>query len=133
LYSFGGRAASEALVDRVQAQGFGALVVTLDTPVLGNRERDVRHGVSTPPRIEMRNALHLGPQLLVRPAWSLRLAAQGIRTMRGQSGARPRTRGAGVRGTAPGGPLMAASPFSWEDVASLRSRWKGPLLVKGVL
>ena len=45
LYSAGGRTEAEGLIDRAAAAGFRALVVTLDTPVLGNRERDVRHGV----------------------------------------------------------------------------------------
>jgi L-lactate dehydrogenase (cytochrome) len=124
LYAFGGRAAGDRLVDEAQANGCGALVVTLDTPVVGNRDRDARHGVGTPGRIDRRHQFQLGLQLLARPRWSVRLGAAGIRTTRTQFGP----------GVAPGdGQPVMASPFTWDDVAWLRTKWSGPLVVKGVL
>ncbi|HEX4081345.1 MAG TPA: alpha-hydroxy acid oxidase [Acidimicrobiales bacterium] len=124
LYSFGGRAAGGRLIDEAQANGFGALVVTIDTPVVGNRDRDTRHGVGMAGRMDLRQQVNLGLQLLVRPRWTVRLGAEGIRTTRTQFGS----------GAAPddGQPVMA-SPFTWDDVAWIRTKWSGPLVVKGVL
>ncbi len=127
LYAAGGRDEAENLVSRAQAAGAQALVVTVDTPVLGNRERDRRHGVTPPLRLSGRNALHLGAQVLARPAWTARAIKDGVKIARARrSGGRPAT-------TRAGAVAMGASPFSWEDVSWLRSRWQRPLLVKGVL
>lgn len=121
LYSSGGREETESLVERAGAAGFRGLVVTVDTPVLGHRERDVRHGVAPPLRIGPRNAVHLGPQVLRKPVWAWRMARDGMKL------------GGGSAGT-PGSSVMSgASPFSWSDIEQLRSRWTGPLLVKGLL
>jgi L-lactate dehydrogenase (cytochrome) len=119
LYSSGGAADAESLVDRAGAAGFTALVVTVDTPVLGHRERDVRHGVVPPLRIGTRNIVQLGPQILVKPGWALRMLRDGVKF------------GGGAR--TPASSVSALSPFSWSDVERIRARWKGPLLVKGVL
>jgi L-lactate dehydrogenase (cytochrome) len=132
LYSFGGRAAGDRLVDEAQANGFGALVVTLDTPVVGNRDRDARHGVGTPGRVDLRHQFELGLQLLARPRWSVRLGAEGIRTTRTQFGHRVAPGDSGQL-TASNGQPVKASPFTWDDVAWLRTKWSGPLVVKGVL
>ncbi|MDA8314800.1 MAG: alpha-hydroxy acid oxidase [Acidimicrobiales bacterium] len=124
VYAAGGLPEADALCDRAAAVGVEALVVTVDTPALGNRERDVRHGVSPPLRVDARNAAPLGAQVLMRPRWAAQLAATGVRLSR---------RGAGPPGHGNGLLSSVASPFSWEDVAHLRKRWAGPLLVKGLL
>lgn len=124
LYSAAGLSEADALCDRAAAAGVDVLMVTVDTPTLGNRERDVRHGVAPPLRVDAHNAVPLGVQVLARPRWAAQLAATGIRLSR---------RGASPSG--PGGGLLSsvASPFSWDDVAHLRNRWHGPFVVKGVL
>jgi L-lactate dehydrogenase (cytochrome) len=141
LYSSGGREEAGALIDRASSAGFGALMVTVDTPVLGHRERDVRHGIVPPLRIGPRNVVHLGPQILKKPVWAWRMARDGVQMM----GAGPRD--AGSRRTEPAGPSILtvspvssgshvssiASPFEWSDIEWMRTRWTGPLLVKGVL
>lgn len=124
LYAAGGRSDAEQLCGRAADAGIDVLVVTVDTPTLGNRERDVRHGVTPPLRIDARNATPLGAQVLLRPRWALQLATTGIRLAR---------RGAGPRGLGSGLLQSVASPFSWDDVAYLRRRWAGKLIVKGVL
>jgi len=128
------RAEAEVLVQRARDVGVSALVVTLDTPVLGNRERDVRHGVAPPLRVSHHNAVNLGYQVLSRPTWVWRLARQGIR-VRGNTAPRP-GRTVGEReaaGPTVGAVAIAASPFRWEDVEWLRTQWDGPLVVKGIL
>jgi len=124
LYAAGGLPEADALCDRAAAAGAEALVVTVDTPTLGNRERDVRHGVAPPLRVDAHNAVPLGAQVLARPRWAVQLAATGLRMSR---------RGAGPGGHGGGMLSAVASPFSWDDVAHLRARWSGPLLVKGLL
>src|ERR1700722_4669999 len=119
LYSSGGAADTESLGERAGAAGFTALVVTVDTPVLGHRERDVRNGVIPPLRIGTRNIVQLGPQILAKPGWALRMLRDGVKF------------GGGAR--TPASSISALSPFSWSDVEQIRARWKGPLLVKGVL
>jgi L-lactate dehydrogenase (cytochrome) len=127
LYAPGGPPQSEELVDRARQAGYGGIVVTVDTAALGNRERDVRNGVVPPLHLTPAGALRLGTQVAAQPRWLLGMA-------RAEAGAR--RRGAPAPTTA--GPTatrvaMAASPFSWDDVAAIRRRWSGTLVVKGVL
>jgi len=124
LYAAGGRREAEELCDRASRAGVEVLVVTVDTPTLGNRERDVRHGVAPPLRIDAHNAVPLGVQVLSRPRWALQLAVTGVRLSR---------RGAGPSGHGSGMLSAVASPFTWDDVAHLRARWHGPFVVKGIL
>jgi isopentenyl diphosphate isomerase/L-lactate dehydrogenase-like FMN-dependent dehydrogenase len=153
LYAGGGRPEADKLLDRAAGAGVDVLVVTMDTPALGNRERDRHHGVTGPIRVDAHNAVHLGPQVLARPVWTYRMARDGVSTIR-------RTRAAagaaGAAGPAPArhtdadGPAaapsepgaqargfsmlkMVASPFSWADIEYLRGRWTGKLAVKGLL
>jgi L-lactate dehydrogenase (cytochrome) len=78
LYSAGGRDDAAALCERAARMGVEVLVVTIDTPALGNRERDKHHGVTPPLRLGPRNTLNLGYQVLSKPAWTLRMARSGL-------------------------------------------------------
>jgi L-lactate dehydrogenase (cytochrome) len=133
LYAGGGRAQAQEMIERAAASGYEALVVTIDTPALGNRERDARNGVIGPLRLDARTAIALGPQVLARPRWALRMMNDGVSMLR-----RPRSGGRG--GSQPGGGVaaagavsMLASPFTWQDVAWMRGLWEKPLVVKGIL
>jgi isopentenyl diphosphate isomerase/L-lactate dehydrogenase-like FMN-dependent dehydrogenase len=129
LYLMGGRGASEAAIERARVAGFNALVVTIDTPVSGIRERDYRNG--------MRELISGGPfekipflpQILSRPGWLIDYFLDG-----------------GLPGLpnviVPGkGPLplidvaaaLAESAVTWADLSWIREVWKGPIIVKGVL
>lgn len=124
LYASGGLEEARPLCRRAEDAGVEVLVVTVDTPALGNRERDVRHGVAPPLRVSAHNAIPLGVQVLARPRWAFELARTGLRLSR---------RGVGEVGH--GGGLLSSvdSPFSWSDVAAIRREWPGKLVVKGVL
>jgi len=138
LYSPGGRDQTEELVGRAQRAGYGGLVVTLDTPALGHRERDVRHGVTQPFRFTAASAGRLVAQVALRPRW---LAGMARAEMKARAGSKDALDPPGV--TAPAGSsveaptarlvAMGASPFSWDDVRGIRDQWTGPLAVKGVL
>ncbi|HVH67707.1 MAG TPA: alpha-hydroxy acid oxidase [Gemmatimonadales bacterium] len=129
LYLVGGRDAAEAAIHRARDAGLSALVVTIDTPVAGMRERDFRNG--------MRELLSGGPfaklpylpQLVARPAWLARFLLDG---------------GVGVlpNVVVPGrGPMplldvtaaLAHAAVSWDDLRWMRELWGGPLVIKGVL
>ena len=124
LYAAGGLREADAVCERAAGAGVEVLVVTVDTPTLGNRERDIRNGVAPPLRVDTHNAVPLGFQVLARPRWAAQLAATGLRLTR---------RGAGLPGHGGGLLSSVASPFSWDDVVHLRRRWNGPFVVKGIL
>ncbi len=124
LYASGGIREAEMLCRRASECGVEVLVVTVDIPALGNRERDVRHGVTPPLRVDSHNAVALGVQVFTKPRWAAELAATGLRL------ARPSARSSGPGDSALQG---RASPFSWDDLARLRAVWAGALVVKGVL
>jgi isopentenyl diphosphate isomerase/L-lactate dehydrogenase-like FMN-dependent dehydrogenase len=121
------------MMSRADAAGYEALVVTLDTPALGNRERDVRNGVAPPLRLDARTAIALGPQVLARPRWAWRMMRDGVsmlgRPRPAQDDSTNRQSGLGAAGAV----AMLASPFTWADVAWMREQWSRPLVVKGVL
>jgi len=135
LYAGGGRPDADRLLDKAEGAGVDVLVVTIDTPALGNRERDRHHGVSSPLRIDAHNAVHLGPQVLARPVWTYRMARDGVTTMRRRRLGGPPPSDEGEETHARGFSMlkMVASPFSWADIEYLRGRWPGKLAVKGLL
>jgi isopentenyl diphosphate isomerase/L-lactate dehydrogenase-like FMN-dependent dehydrogenase len=145
LYAGGGRPEADRLLARAEAAGVEVLVVTMDTPALGNRERDRHHGVTSPLRIDAHNAIHLGPQVLLRPVWTYRMARDGVSTMRRSRAASAGSGKPAATATTDDGSddglkargfsmlKMVASPFSWADIEYLRGRWPGKLAVKGLL
>ena len=68
------RSASSALLERVERAGFGTLVVTVDTPVSGNRENNIRAGFSTP----LRPSLRLALDGITHPRWLCRTALRTL-------------------------------------------------------
>lgn len=132
LYKFGSRSGMEMLVDQARRAGCRALVVTVDTAVAGNRERDFRNGFSYDLRINATSAFRLGPQLARRPGWTMRFVRDGMPFEL------PNTARFGSDGRAM--PLTemgreGAESFSptWQDIERIRQDWDGPLVVKGVL
>ncbi|HUD68699.1 MAG TPA: alpha-hydroxy acid oxidase [Acidimicrobiales bacterium] len=131
LYGLGGRTGSEQLVRRARAAGFTALVVTVDTPIPGNRERDLRHGVALPLRFTKETARRFAPQALRRPRWLYNFARDGF------SMDLPLSIGLG----APDAPMTSdeafihwvLSPITWDDFGWLREAFDGPVIAKGIL
>jgi isopentenyl diphosphate isomerase/L-lactate dehydrogenase-like FMN-dependent dehydrogenase len=131
LYNLGGREGAEQLVARAQAAGCPVLMVTIDTPVPGNRERDLRYGASLPVRVNRRTIRAMAPYVAVRPRWlmdvardhfSLSLAnAVGLRRE-----GRELTEDEALV-------YWVVEPFRWVDLARIRAMWPGRLLIKGVL
>jgi isopentenyl diphosphate isomerase/L-lactate dehydrogenase-like FMN-dependent dehydrogenase len=129
LYLMGGRGAAEASIARARAAGFSALVVTIDTPVAGIRERDVRNGMKELVSGTIFEKLPYLPQILSRPAWLAGFLLDG---------GIPLLPNVVVPGK---GPLplvdvaaaLAESTVTWSDLKWIREAWGGPIVVKGVL
>ena len=127
LYLVGGRDVAMGAIERAAAARCSALVVTIDTPVAGRRERDFRNGmkelVSGKPLV----MLPFIPQFLARPRWlASYLGDGGLMSF-------PNI-------VLPGGPMPYAdvaaaleqSMVSWQDLRWIRDAWKGPVVIKGV-
>jgi len=119
LYLTKDRAQSYDLVDRAAANGYTALVVTVDTVVAGNRVRDLRNGLAIPPELTLSTVASVA----TRPAYWCRLLAGPALDYANFAG-RPRTT------------VMKSVDFfdadlNWDDIADLRARWPGKLLLKG--
>ena len=127
LYVWRDREIVQMLVERAKAAGYRALVVTLDTPVLGQRERDVRSGLVLPPRITAANVL----DTLRRFSW-LRDFLTHPRPTFGNFVGMP-----GVEHDAVSLAAFTAKQFSasigWADVDWYRSIWPGPIALKGIM
>jgi L-lactate dehydrogenase (cytochrome) len=127
VYVWRDRGLVKEMVDRAAGAGYEALVLTVDTAVLGRRERDVRRGFTLPPKIGLGTLVDGA----THPAWTWAfLRAEPIRF-------------ANVTGHAVGDGTTAVSladyintqfdpALSWRDVEWLRSSWPGPLVVKGI-
>jgi len=119
-----------ALVDRVERAGFRTLVLTVDTAVLANRENNVRSGFSTP----LRPSARLAWDGLTRPRW---LFGTALRTL--VKHGMPHfensyaTRGAPIFSSRVVRDFGAKDHLSWEHLRLIRKRWKGTLVVKGIM
>ncbi|MGH9220484.1 MAG: alpha-hydroxy acid oxidase [Vicinamibacterales bacterium] len=126
LYLVGGRDVAIGTINRAKAAGYQALVVTIDTPVAGMRERDARNGVKQLLARNLSTVPHLG-QMLVRPGWLYNFFNDG-----GLMNFPNIVLADGPMGYADVGAALEASMTSWEDFAWIREAWGGPIVAKGV-
>jgi L-lactate dehydrogenase (cytochrome) len=127
LYLCGGREVASAAIERARAAGYAALVVTVDTPVAGLRERDTRNGTK---ELLTRRPLTMLPwlgQFLARPGWLIDNVADG-----GVMHFPNVVLADGPMGYADVGAALEQSVVSWDDFAWIRELWPGPIIVKGV-
>jgi L-lactate dehydrogenase (cytochrome) len=129
-YIPGDQSRIDALVDRVGRAGFNTLVVTVDIPVSANRENNIRTGFSTP----LRPSLRLAWDGMVRPRW---VAGTFLRTLLRHG--MPHfensfaTRGAPIMSSSVLRDFSARDHLGWSHIEAVRRRWKGKLVVKGLL
>ncbi|QOL49204.1 alpha-hydroxy acid oxidase [Massilia litorea] len=127
LYVMRDRDFINRLIDRAKAARCSALVLTLDLQVLGQRHKDIRNGMTAPPRLTIPNMMNLA----TRPRWCWNM----LRT--------PRRRFGNIVGHASSVSDMrslsswTAQQFdpalSWDDVAWIKDRWGGKLIIKGIM
>lgn len=121
LYLWKDREKSAALVNRAQAAGFDTLLVTVDTPVAGQRHRDTRNGMKIPPELTLKTVLDAS----YRPEWWFNfLTTDSLKF-------------ASLSDSSADLPSIINSMFDpsldFEDLKWIRELWKGKLFVKGVL
>lgn len=115
------------LIDRAKAAGCSALVLTADLQILGQRHKDVRNGLSAPPKLTLKNMFDMA----IRPRWCLAMARTRRRTFRNIVG---HAKGVGDLSSLSAWTAEQFDPMlSWDDVAWIKQRWGGPLIIKGIL
>jgi len=128
LYLVGGRDVASAGIERAKAAGYSALVVTIDTPVAGLRERDFRNGVAELVGDSIWSRLPFLGQFVARPRWLAGFLADGG-LMKFPNVVLP---GIGPMLYADVGAALAQSVVTWSDLTWIRALWQGPIVVKGV-
>lgn len=129
LYLTGGRAAAENALRRAMDAGYTALVITIDSAVIGQRDRELRDGMEQLLRGSIWSKIPFVPQVLVRPRWLTRfLLDGGLPDM--PNIVSPES---GVLRVRDAHTAMKREAFSWDDMQWIRALWKGPIVIKGVL
>ena len=126
LYAVRNREFREKLVSRAKDSGYEALLVTVDLPVSGKRERDPRNGFVTPFKPNWRNSR----DVLFKPAWLLDVARHGLPGMANLEGYPFSAVNPTDIATAVGREMDPA--LDWEAAKRLRDLWPGKFLLKGV-
>lgn len=129
LYLAGGRGAAEGAIARARAAGYKALFVTIDTPVAGNRERDVRNGMKELMGGNPFKKLPYIPNILMHPRWLAGFIADGM--------TRPFPNivipGSGPLEAVDVAAALESAQVSWTDLKWIREVWDGPIVMKGVM
>ena len=115
------------LVERAKAANCSALMITLDLQIMGQRHKDVRNGLSAPPKMTLGNIMNLA----TKPSWCLGMLGTRRRQFRNIVG-----HVEGVKDTSSLADWTASQfdpRLSWEDVAEIRRMWDGKVILKGIL
>jgi L-lactate dehydrogenase (cytochrome) len=127
LYLMRDREFVAELIERARAAACGALVLTMDLPVPGQRHKDIANGLSVPPRLGLSQLW----QIARRPRWALRMMRTRRRTFGNIVGHAKDVKELKEIWT------WTASQFeprlTWNDVAWVKDRWRGKLVVKGIM
>jgi L-lactate dehydrogenase (cytochrome) len=129
LYIVGGQSVAMAGIERARLAGFTALVVTIDTAVAGNRERDTYNGTKSLASRKPLDMLPYMPQVLARPGWLAGMLSDGG-MMQFPNVMLP---GRGPMPYADVGAALETAAVTWRDFDWIRRSWPGPIIVKGVL
>ncbi len=127
LYVMRDRGFMERLIDRAKAANCSALQVTLDLQILGQRHKDIKNGLSTPPKPTIKNLINLA----TKPRWCMGMLGTKRRSFGNIVGH--------VTGVADMSSLSSwtADQFdpslNWNDVEWIKKRWGGKLILKGVM
>jgi len=126
LYVMKDRGFIRDLIGRARAAGCSALVLTLDLQILGQRHKDIKNGLSAPPKPTLANMLNL----MTKPRWCLGMA----RTPRRQFGnIVGHVKGVGDMSSLSDWTASQFDPaLSWQDVEWIKAEWGGKLIIKGI-
>ncbi|HLV27986.1 MAG TPA: alpha-hydroxy acid oxidase [Burkholderiaceae bacterium] len=127
LYVMRDRDFMERLIDRAKAANCSALVLTLDLQVLGQRHKDIRNGLTAPPKPTLANLINLA----TKPRWCLNMLGTSRRTFGNIVGhARNVT---DVSSLSSWTAEQFDPSLSWKDLEWIKKRWGGRLVLKGVM
>ena len=127
LYVMKDHSFSKNLIKRAKDVGCSALVLTVDLQILGQRHKDIKNGLSTPPKLTIKNLLNL----IQYPKWCLNMLGTPRRTFRNIVGH--------VDGVSDITKLSAwvseqfDPKLSWDDVSRIRDWWGGKFIIKGIM
>ena len=126
-YIFRERKMTMDLVERARQFGFEALMVTVDVPVGGKRERDFRNDFAIRFRFTPRNVLDFA----TRPVWVLDILRHGMPVLENVVGLAPEAKSTAEIASSVG--QFWDADFDWDGLKAMRDRWPGKMLVKGTL
>ena len=126
LYVMRDRDFVERLIDRAKAAKCGALVLTLDLQILGQRHKDLKNGLSAPPRLTIANIINMA----TKPRWCLAMAGTSRRQFGNIVG---HVKGVENMGSLSEWTAQQFDPkLNWGDVEWIKKRWGGKLILKGI-
>ncbi|NLY27710.1 MAG: alpha-hydroxy-acid oxidizing protein [Alcaligenaceae bacterium] len=127
LYVMRDRDFIERLIDRAKAAGCSALVVTLDLQVLGQRHKDIKNGLSAPPKPTLANMVNLA----TKPRWCMHMLGTNRRTFGNIVG---HAKGVGDLSSLSSWTAEQFDPsLSWADLEWIKKRWGGKIILKGIM
>ena len=114
------------LIDRAKAAGCSALVITLDLQILGQRHKDLKNGLSAPPKLTLPNILNM----MTKPRWCLGMLGTQRREFGNIVG---HVKGVENMGSLSSWTAQQFDPrLNWGDVAWIKNRWGGKIILKGI-
>jgi L-lactate dehydrogenase (cytochrome) len=126
LYVMKDRDFIERLIDRAKAARCSALMLTLDLQILGQRHKDIKNGLSAPPKLTLPNILNM----MTKPRWGLGMLGTQRREFRNIVG---HVKGVENMGSLSEWTSKQFDPsLSWNDVEWIKKRWGGKLILKGI-
>ncbi len=128
LYLMRDRGFAAELIARARAARCSALILTADLQVQGQRHRDIKNGLSVPPRLTLTGLL----DVLTKPRWALGMARAQGRGFGNLAGYAPTGKG-GLSTLSHWIASQFDATLNWRDVAWVRTQWPGKLIVKGIL
>ncbi|MFC5473679.1 alpha-hydroxy acid oxidase [Paraherbaspirillum soli] len=126
LYVMRDRGFVRSLIERAKAAKCSALVLTLDLQILGQRHKDLKNGMSVPPKLTLANVLDLA----TKPGWVLR--ALGARKTFGNLAGHVKG-GSGILTLSQWTASQFDPTLCWDDIAWIKEQWGGKLILKGIL
>ncbi|MBF0803270.1 MULTISPECIES: alpha-hydroxy acid oxidase [unclassified Neisseria] len=127
LYVMRDREFMENLIKRAQAANCSALILTADLQVLGQRHKDIKNGLSAPPKPTLANLINLA----TKPEWCLKMLNTERRTFRNIVG---HAKNVGDLSSLSSWTSEQFDPrLSWDDVARIKDLWGGKLIIKGIM
>jgi L-lactate dehydrogenase (cytochrome) len=126
LYMMRDRAFMELLIDRAKAANCSALQITLDLQILGQRHKDIKNGLSAPPKLTLRNMLNMA----TKPRWCLGMLGT---KRRGFGNIIGHVHGVENMSSLSAWTTQQFDPtLNWSDVEWIKQRWGGKIVLKGI-